>query len=79
MVAPHESSMDAPSGQSTASLRDECERAAVVELRGYKRQRRLSAERLALELGCSADSAARWLRGDCRVPGWVVVAIRRAA
>jgi len=68
-----------PATPTTATLRDECERAAVIELRAYKRERRLSAERLARHLGCSPDSAARWLRGDIRVPGWVVVAMRRAS
>ena len=79
LVMGHESSMSPAGAQSTATLRAECERAAVIELRAFKRERKMNAERLAQSLGCSPDSAERWLRGECRVPGWVVVAIRRAA
>lgn len=65
-----------------ATLRDECEREAVIDLRAFKRERKLSAEGVAQLLGCSPDSVERWLAGPesergCRVPGWVVVALAR--
>lgn len=66
--------------RSTATLREECERAARLELWAYRRARGFtSAEALAQDLGCSPDSAERWLAGTIRVPGWVVVAITRRA
>jgi hypothetical protein len=59
------------------SLREECEREAMLELRAFKRTRKLSVDRLALMLGTSGDSVKRWLRGECRIPGWVVKALQR--
>ena len=69
---------DAPNAPAT--LREALEHDAVVELRAYKRRKQIpSAEALARELGCSPDSAERYLAGKSAVPGWVVMYLRRAA
>ncbi|MBA2724261.1 MAG: hypothetical protein H0U56_15515 [Methylibium sp.] len=59
-------------------MRAACEREAVLELRAFKRECFTSAEALAQWLGCSPDSAERWLGAKSKVPGWVLMAIRRA-
>jgi hypothetical protein len=64
-------------GQSPAEKRAANERAAAAKLREYKRFRGVSAERLASEFGYSPDAVERWLSGKARVPGGVIVAIRR--
>lgn len=58
-------------------LSAECEREALLDLREFKRTRKLSADRLARLLGCSIASSKRWLTGECKVPGWVVFALRK--
>jgi hypothetical protein len=62
--------------ETTATLRERLERENLIDLRAFKRQHFTSAEALAQWLGTSPDSAERWLRGECRVPGWVVKAIQ---
>jgi hypothetical protein len=64
-------------GNPAGSLRAECEREALLELRAFKRTRGLSADRLARLLGTSPDSAERWLKGECRIPAWVLKATEK--
>ncbi len=61
---------------STAQMREACERAARLELVAYRRAHGLTCESLAQRLGCSTGTVARWLGAECRIPGWVLVAIR---
>jgi len=62
--------------QSAAEKRRENERLATLELKAYRRERKLSIEELAHELGYSRDAVERWLSKGQRVPGGVIVAIR---
>jgi DNA-binding transcriptional ArsR family regulator len=61
---------------SPAEKRQRFERAAMLELRAYKRTERLTAAQLAMALGYSPDAVERWLTGAARVPGGVIIAIR---
>lgn len=69
--------MDSKERQSPADQRRGRERAAVIDLRRYKRERALTCARLADELGVSVDSVERYLTGKRPVPGHVVVAVIR--
>lgn len=55
-----------------AVRRAERERAAMADLRRFKREHGLSCQALADELGCSVDSVERYLTGKSPVAGHVV-------
>lgn len=61
---------------SPAEKRRANDRAAWLELKAYKSTRKLSAAKLAEELGYSPDAAEDWLKPGGRVPGGVIIAIR---
>lgn len=61
---------------STSEKRDAFDRQARRELVAYRRERGLTCERLAEELGYSHAAVERWLGGKARVPGGVIIAIR---
>lgn len=61
---------------SIAQMQATCERSARLELVAYRRAHGLTCETLAQRLGCSPVTVARWLGAKCRIPGWVLIAIR---